>query len=66
MMIPVRVATVVASNIGMNTSVGDAAPYVALNANIVVGIMVSPLVLSTRNIIIGLVAVSFFGFSSCI
>ena len=30
------------------------------------GMTVSPLVLSTRNIIIGLVAVSFFGFSSCI
>src|SRR3712207_9377420 len=31
----------------------------------VVGMMVSPLVLSTRNIIIGLVAVSFLGLSSC-
>ena len=29
------------------------------------GMRVSPLVLSTRNIIMGLVAVSFFGFSSC-
>ena len=29
------------------------------------GTMVSPLVLSTKNIIIGLVAVSFFLFSSC-
>ena len=32
----------------------------------VVGMMVRPEVLSTRNIIIGLVAVSFFGLSSCI
>src|SRR3712207_3089819 len=31
----------------------------------VVGMMVSPLVLSTRNIIIGLVAVSFLGLSAC-
>ena len=29
------------------------------------GMMVRPEVFSTRNIIIGLVAVSFFGFSSC-
>ena len=29
------------------------------------GMMVSPLVLSTRNMIMGLVAVSFFVFSSC-
>ncbi len=32
----------------------------------VVGMMVKPEVLSTRNMIIGLVAVSFFVFSSCI
>ena len=31
----------------------------------VVGMMVSPLVLSTRNMIMGLVAVSFLGLSSC-
>ena len=66
MIIPASVATVVASRIGMKMSVGCAAPYDARNASIVVGIMVSPLVLSTRNIIIGFVAVSFFGFSSCI
>ena len=32
---------------------------------ILTGMRVRPLVLSTRNIIIGLVAVSFLGFSSC-
>ena len=30
-----------------------------------IGIMISPEVLITRNIIIGLLAVSFFGFNSC-
>ena len=59
-MMPARVATSVANNIGMNTSVGCAAPYDARKARMVVGMMVSPEVLSTKNIIIGFVAVSFF------
>ena len=66
MMIPASVATVVAMRIGMKTSVGMAAPLAARKARIVVGMMVRPLVLSTRNMIIGLVAVSFRVFSSCI
>lgn len=57
-MMPAIVATVVASSIGMNTSVGDAAPLALLKASMLVGMMVSPEVFSTRNIIIGLVAVS--------
>ena len=65
-MMPTSVAIVVANKMGINTSVGIAAPFEARNASIVVGIIVKPLVLSTRNIIIGLVAVSFFGFNSCI
>ena len=65
-MIPASVATVVAMRIGMKTSVGMAAPLAARKARIVVGMMVRPLVLSTRNMIIGLVAVSFRVFSSCI
>ena len=66
MMMPAMVATLVASKMGMKTSVGVCAPLAARKARIVVGMMVSPEVLSTRNIIIGLVAVSFLGFSSCI
>ena len=66
MMIPASVATVVASRMGMNTSVGWAAPYELRKARMVVGMMVSPDVFSTRNMIIGFVAVSFLGFSSCI
>ena len=62
---PVRVEKNVVSRSGMNTSVGWAAPICALYTMMLTGINVSPLVLSTRNIIIGLVAVSFFGFSSC-
>lgn len=66
MIMPASVATVVARRMGINTSVGAAAPLAARNARIVVGMMVKPLVLSTRNMIIGLVAVSFLVFSSCI
>ena len=65
-MIPVIVATAVANKIGMKTSVGCAAPFALRNAKMLVGMMVSPLVFSTRNIIIGFVAVSFFVLSSCI
>ena len=50
---------------GMKISVGWAAPIWARYTIIEIGISVSPLVFSTRNIIIGLVAVSFLGFSSC-
>ena len=66
MIMPANVATRVARSIGMKTSVGVAAPYEARKARMLVGMMVSPEVLSTRNIIIGLVAVSFLLFSSCI
>lgn len=38
-MMPARVATSVANNIGMNTSVGCAAPYDARKARMVVGMM---------------------------
>ena len=50
---------------GTKMSVGCAAPICALYTMMLTGMSVSPLVLSTRNIIIGLVAVSFFGLSSC-
>ena len=63
---PASVATMVARSMGMKMSVGVCAPLAALMARILVGIMVSPDVLSTKNIIMGLVAVSFLPFSSCI
>lgn len=44
---------------------GFAAPIWALYTITPKGTSVSPVVLSTRNIIIGLLAVSFCGFSSC-
>lgn len=66
MMMPANVATSVARSIGMKTSVGVAAPYEARKARMLVGMMVSPEVLSTKNIIMGLVAVSFLLLSSCI
>ena len=66
MMIPAMVATLVANRMGMKTSVGVCAPLAARKARIVVGMMVSPEVLSTKNMIIGLVAVSFLTLSSCI
>ena len=49
----------------MKMSVGCAAPICALYTMMLTGISVSPLVFSTRNIIMGFVAVSFFGFSCC-
>ena len=64
-MIPARVEKKVASRIGMKMSVGCAAPIWARYTNIEIGISVSPLVFSTRNMIIGFEAVSFFVFSSC-
>lgn len=57
---------VVASKMGTKTSVGWTALQALRTARMLVGIMVSPLVFSTKNIIMGLVAVSFFVFSSCI
>ena len=44
-------------------SVGLALPYIALIDIIVVGIIVTPPVFKTRNVIIEVVAVSFFSFS---
>ena len=64
--IPAIVEKKVASRIGMKMSVGWAAPICARYTMILTGISVSPLVFSTRNIIIGFDAVSFFWFSSCI
>ena len=49
----------------MNISVGCAAPIWARYIMMLIGIRISPEVLSTRNMTIGLVAVSFWGFNSC-
>ena len=62
---PASVDTKVASKMGMNTSVGCAAPICARYTKMLTGIIVRPDVLSTRNIIIGFDAVSFLGLSSC-
>ena len=53
-----RVAAKVASRMGTKTSVGWAAPICALYTMMDTGMMVSPEVLSTRNIIMGFVAVA--------
>ena len=65
MMIPASVEKNAANRIGINTSVGCAAPICARYTRIEIGISVRPLVFSTKNMIIGFVAVSFLGFSSC-
>ena len=65
MMIPDNVEKNVASKMGIKISVGCAAPIWARYTRIDIGMSVSPLVFSTRNIIIGLLAVSFFWFRSC-
>ena len=65
-MIPVNVEKNVAKRIGMKISVGFAAPNCARYTMILTGINVNPDVFNTKNIIIGLVAVSFLGFNSCI
>ena len=65
MMMPATVEKKVASSMGINTSVGWAAPNCALYTMMDMGMSVSPDVLSTRNIIMGLVAVSLFGLSVC-
>ena len=62
---PTIVDIVVASSIGIKTSVGLAASICERYSRTVIGMSVSPDVFSTRNIIIGLLAVSFFLFSSC-
>ena len=56
---PASVEKNVASRMGINTSVGCAAPIWALYTNIEIGISVRPLVFSTRNMIMGFVAVTF-------
>ena len=63
--IPTNVLTVVVSNVGIKISVGCAAPICARYIMMLTGINISPEVLMTRNIIMGFVAVSFLGFSSC-
>ena len=65
-MMPASVEKNVASRMGIKISVGCAAPICTRYTMIETGISVSPDVFSTRNIIIGFHAVSFFGFSSCI
>lgn len=65
MMMPASVEKKVASRIGIKISVGCAAPIWARYTRIEIGISVSPLVFSTRNMIMGLLAVSFLVFNSC-
>ena len=65
MMTPASVEKNVANRMGIKISVGWAAPSWARYTKIEIGISVSPLVFSTRNMIIGLEAVSFFVFRSC-
>ncbi|EJX01317.1 hypothetical protein EVA_10574 [gut metagenome] len=62
---PTSVEIVVVSRVGMNISVGCAAPICARYTMMLTGIRMSPDVFITRNMIIGLVAVSFCEFSSC-
>ena len=61
---PTTVDTVVVSSVGMKMSVGCAAPICARYIMMLTGIRIRPEVLMTRNMIIGLVAVSLRGFSS--
>ena len=65
-MIPAKVEKKVAKRIGINISVGWAAPIWARYTRMLTGMSVSPEVFSTRNMIIGFDAVSFFVFNSCI
>ena len=62
---PTIVEIVVVIRVGMKISVGCAAPICALYIMMLMGIRISPEVLITKNIIMGLVAVSFLGFSYC-
>ena len=61
---PTIVEIAVVISVGMKMSVGCAAPICERYIMMLTGISISPDVFITRNIIIGLVAVSFFGFSS--
>ena len=63
---PANVEQYVAINIGRNMSEGLAAPICALYTITPKGTKVSPVVFNTRNMIIGLLAVSLSGFISCI
>ncbi len=63
-MLPNIVDIVVVIRVGMKMSVGMAAPICALYIIMLMGMMTNPEVLITRNMIIGLLAVSFWGFSS--
>ena len=64
MTMPARVEKKVAISMGMNMSVGCAAPICARYTMMLTGMMVRPEVLSTRNIIMGFDAVSLRGLSS--
>ena len=61
---PTVVEMAVVISVGMKMSVGCAAPICERYIMMLTGININPEVFSTRNIIIGLVAVSFFGLSS--
>ena len=63
---PASVEKNVAKRMGMKMSVGCWAPICARYTMMLTGMSVSPEVFSTRNIIMGFDAVSFFWFSSCI
>ena len=63
-MTPIMVEMAVVISVGIKMSVGWAAPICERYIMMLTGISISPEVLRTRNITIGLVAVSFFGFSS--
>ena len=62
---PAKVEKKVASRMGTNISVGWVAPSCARYTMMLIGISVSPDVFSTRNMIMGLLAVSFLEFNSC-
>ena len=62
---PTMVEKAVVSRVGIKMSVGCAAPICERYIIMLTGININPEVLITKNIIIGLLAVSFFGFNSC-
>ena len=62
---PTIVEMVVVIRVGIKISVGCAAPIWARYIIMLMGMRIKPEVLMTKNIIIGLVAVSFLGFSDC-
>ena len=61
---PPKVEQAVARRMGMKMSLGLAAPNCARYIMMLIGMMVSPEVLSTRNMIIASLAVSFLVLSS--